>query len=54
MKQKKPQALNLSCTSCLLSDALTLMLKPVDTIGNCQRLAFTVSVPQHMHKITNL
>ena len=30
------------------------VLKAVDTIGNCQRLAFTVSVSQHMHKITNL
>ena len=30
------------------------MLKAVDTIGNCQRLAFTVCVSQHMHKITNL
>ena len=29
-------------------------LKALDTIGNCQRLAFTVSVSQHMHKITNL
>ena len=29
-------------------------LKAVDTIGNCQRLAFTVCVPQYMHKITNL
>ena len=29
-------------------------LKAVDTIGNCQRLAFTVGVSQHMHKITNL
>ena len=26
----------------------------VDTIGNCQRLAFTVGVSQHMHKIINL
>ena len=25
-----------------------------DTIGNCQGLAFTVGVSQHMHKITNL
>ena len=25
-----------------------------NTIGNCQRLAFTVGVSQHMHKITNL
>ena len=30
------------------------VLKAVDTIGNCQRLAFTVGVSQHMHKITNL
>ena len=29
-------------------------LNTLDTIGNCQRLAFTVSVSQHMHKITNL
>ena len=29
-------------------------LKTVDTIGNCQRLAFTVGVSQHMHKTTNL
>ena len=29
-------------------------LKAVDTIGNCQRLAFTVGVSQHKHKITNL
>ena len=29
-------------------------LKAVDTIGNCQRLAFTVGVSQHMHKITTL
>ena len=28
--------------------------KAVDTIGNCQRLAFTVGVSQHMHKIKNL
>ena len=31
-----------------------LDLKAVDTIGNCQRLAFTVGVSQHMHKITYL
>ena len=29
-------------------------LKTVDTIGNCQRLVFTVGVSQHMHKIINL
>ena len=34
---------------------MTLMiLKAVDTIGNCQRLAFTVGISQHMHKIANL
>ena len=32
----------------------TFPLKTVDTIGNCQRLVFTVGVSQHMHKITNL
>ena len=32
----------------------TGVLKAVDTIGDCQRLAFTVGVSQHMHKITNL
>ena len=32
----------------------TFPLKAVDTIGSCQRLAFTVGVSQHMHKITNL
>ena len=32
----------------------TVRLKAVDTIGNCQRLTFTVCVSQHMHKITNL
>ena len=30
------------------------ILKAVGTIGNCQRLAFTVGTSQHMHKITNL
>ena len=30
------------------------MLKTVDAIGKCQRLAFTDGVSQHMHKITNL
>ena len=29
-------------------------LKVVDTIGNCQRIAFTVGVSQHLHTITNL
>ena len=31
-----------------------LTLKTLDAIGNCQRLVFTVGVPQHMHQITNL
>ena len=26
----------------------------MDTIGNCQRLVFSLGVSQHMHKITNL
>ena len=38
----------LICAICFLH------LQAVDTIGNCQRLAFTVGVAQHMHKITNL
>ena len=29
-------------------------LKTLDTIGNCQRLAFLLGVSQHIHKITNL
>ena len=33
---------------------LPFSLKTVDTIGNCQRLAFTVGVSQHVHTITNL
>ena len=32
--------------------SLQLSLKAVDTIGNFQRLASTVGVSQHMHKIT--
>ena len=30
------------------------ILKAVDTFGNCQRLAFTVGVSQHMHRTINL
>ena len=29
-------------------------LKTLDTIGNCERLVFTVGVSQHMHTVTNL
>ena len=36
------------------SQLFNCQLKAVDTICNCQRLAFTVGVSQHMHKITNL
>ena len=32
----------------------TSSLKAMDTIGNCQKLAFTVGISQHMQKITNL
>ena len=31
-----------------------LPLKTLDTVGNCQRLVFTVGASEHMHKITNL
>jgi hypothetical protein len=30
------------------------LLKPLDTIGNCQRPVFPLAVSQHMHIITNL
>ena len=30
------------------------LLKTVDTIGNCQRLVFTIGVAQHMHEMTSL
>ena len=39
---------------CSIKIPTALLLKAVDTIGNYQRLAFTVGVSQHMHKITNL
>ena len=45
------------CDCCFAKEFLLskiLCLKAVDTIGNCQRLAFKVGVSQHMHKITNL
>ena len=38
----------------LINLNINLPLKAVDTVGNCQRLAFTVGASQHMHKITNL
>ena len=34
--------------------ACKIVLKALDTIGNSQRLAFTVGVSQHMHKRNNL
>ena len=42
------------CTHMCDSEKTCSPLKAVDTIGSCQRLAFTVGVSQHMHKITNL
>ena len=33
---------------------MTIHLKTVDTIGNCQRPVFSLGVSQHMHKITNV
>ena len=39
--------------SCNLNFKSTL-LKTVDTIGNSQRLVFSLGVSQHMHKLTNL
>ena len=35
-------------------DKLSICISPLDTIGNCQKLAFTVGVSQHIHKITSL
>ena len=43
-----------TCIGLLYSMSICSGLKTVDTIGNCQRLVFTVCVPQHMHNITNL
>ena len=39
---------------CFYKSLIYLRSKAVDTIGNFQRLAFTVGVSQHMHEITNL
>ena len=36
------------------NDLPSSTLKPVDTIGNCQRPVFSFAISQHMHKITNL
>ena len=35
-------------------DEIHIFLKTVDTIGNYQRPVFSLSVSQHIHKITNL
>ena len=40
------------CLYCL--NDIGVILKTVDTIGNCQRPVFSLGVSQHMHKITNL
>ena len=65
--EKKSIVVHVVATYILISDAhgaptllplvtghLFHSLKTVDTIGNCQRIAFTVAVSDHMHKITNL
>ena len=31
-----------------------LILKALDTFGNCRKPVFSLGVPQHVHKITNL
>ena len=61
MRSATSQSVNLSASLCF---GILLVrgeiyenpceLKPVDTIGNCQRLVFSLAVSQHMHKITNL
>ena len=38
----------------LHSSLMGNLLKTLDTIGNCQRLVFSLGVSQHIHKITNL
>ena len=43
-----------TCSNNVWTEQVCAQLKTLDTIGNCQKLAFTVGVPQHMHKITNL
>ena len=50
--QNSPSPYFVNLLTCIL--VRSFVLKAVDTIGNCQRLAFTVGVSQHMHKITNL
>ena len=37
-----------------LSSNGKMLLKTLDTIGNCQRPVFSLGVSQHMHNITNL
>ena len=41
-------------TTIVIGSVITVWLKAVDTIGNCQKLVFTLGVSHHMHKITNL
>ena len=41
-------------TLCPYSTGFVYSLKPLDTIGNCQRPVFSLIVSQHMNKITNL
>ena len=46
-KKKKKRSLVEMCN-------LDIVLKAVDTTGDCQRIVLTVGVSQHMHNITNL
>ena len=48
------QAVHLLCCIQFSVQESGQSLKTMDTIGNCQRLVFTLGVSQHMHKITNL
>ena len=62
-KQNQPQDHNSAIghmfytliNSCALKSVFNrIYLQTLDTVGNGQRLLFTVGVAQHMHKITNL
>ena len=51
----KDNCILVSCAFLLSRELLSnVCLKTLDTIGNCQRLVFTVGVSQHLHEITNL
>jgi hypothetical protein len=54
MKMRPPLYLTLHGLSVHSLKTGFCSLKTMDTIGNCQRLVFSLAVSQHMHKITNL